>query len=422
MKKEYKNYRLEEQDRWIMLKSSILGGLLGFMCKLLTMPPEATNLIKIHAAEFNCTYHKAIYKPVCPDEITYSQLIQAANAYQDFLSLIKTYMAWMLIGITIGLARGVFQIRNRHYKDYLNACEQQKTVNLLNIRELEEEEKLLDQKYGAKYKSVQQQQQQPPHSFLCEPKSTTLIGMPPIVASDGYARSLKEFKAIIGKKSPFTGEKIAPYGIIDQTLLGNLLAYIENQPFPQVTTLSFKQISPAPSKPLFYLLQEGFFQSKNTIILLGSIFTSLCLMLKILLGENLTINRIFILATIILFNFIIVKGANLTAWFDQKIAETKDRESIDDIEGPDVSNRISDRLVDPINLEILEEAVICEDGYTYNNKTIRRFLDGQTPKKSPFKPKLKFKNQYPLLWPYTQRQQEASAKKNQITFELQSLR
>ena len=73
---------------------------------------------------------------------------------------------------------------------------------------------------------------------------------------------------------------------------------------------------------------------------------------------------------------------------------------------PGIERKVPDIFVCPITHELLKEPVMCEDRRVYERQAITQFFERQVIKKSPINRTLIFKNAYPLLWPYTQRQQQ----------------
>ncbi len=436
MKKIQENFysylnEFDEQDFWIILKPTILGLLSGVIYTSFSLP-NTDSFIPKQSAKFNCTYeiigrHRRVM-PICADDLTTAQLIQAAEADRDAFPRGERYIKFALIAAFIGLLVGISRVNTRHHDRRQAVQEQQKTAETSNMDELEQEEKKLSQKYHTQYSQVQAKQKIHP-AYLCEPDSLELIGMPPIVCSDGYARGLRQFKSMIESKLPgINGKPLAPFGIMDRLLLVDLLNYVENDErfSSQVTAFTTRQPAKSRLNSALNLLLEILPTLKNTALLVGMTFIASCglnyLVARIFSPEgdpfsfnkpSRIINNALYLTALISGSIGLYKYPVLNKWFNQKIAEAKDSDTITDVESG-IFARISERLFDPFTYNIFEKAVICEDGYTYEHQAVTRFFEGQSTKKSLKNPDFKFKNQYPLLWPYVQRQKEALAEKNKI--------
>ncbi len=414
---------IDVQESWIMLKSLLSVTSVGFIYAFFEKP-TLDNFISSHLNEFNCSYQMTGSKlrPLilnCPNENANLQLTNAAQTDFDSFSFNNFYKNHILVFAIIGLAIGIVGILSRRAENQQNFEEQQKTARINNISELEEEEKRLLDKYGQRYFQVKGNQATHP-PYLCEPESTDLIGLPPIVCSDGYARSLSQFKLMIqnNTRSNFSGEVLAPYGIIERVLLGDLLAYIENdnKAMKPVFILAYKKNTNSLFNSVLNLLREIFPVFGKAVIGGGAIFITLFLtaylLLSLLLPENeFCIDKIFnqaIYGTSLLSTFILfTQLPNLNAWFNLKITEAKYEENaIEDIE-EGIKWKIPNRLLCPITRGIFRIPVICEDGFPYEKNAIKRFLES-TSIKSPCNPSFKFKNRYPLLWSYVQLQKAAS--------------
>ncbi len=342
-----------------------------------------------------------------------------------------------LLGVLIGSFTGAYRVRNRHQERRRIVELQRKTAMTSNLDELAEEAGKLKDKYGDSFTKTLNSGKKHPR-FLCEPESDELMTMPPIVASDGYARGYWEFKRIQEDKlkSRFSGETLAPFGIIDRVLMGNMLAYIQDQPLPTKLMSVSRSKYDVQSMLQFFkgLLKELCVGAKFTaktiyrdVIYIFTLLSAVCFLFskpRSPLENHEFIEKYVENAHLLLLASVLLSMAadsnvrsELKNWYESKIllSRTHTNDNDEDIEAVSAELKTeSDRVICPITQEMFKRATIVEDGVTYDKTAIETFLEGKPVKKSPITHK-EFKNGYPLLWHYTQLQGEVNYIRNQLS-------
>jgi hypothetical protein len=437
---------LSKKDFWILIKSGAMGGFASLIPNFLLMSMESANLRKLrrnfiidNAAKYDCQHRTLAGGDIisttysCSNQTMQIQFSSAVYTYIDSVYVDSTnlYIPLLLIGIALGLIYGIFKVKRRHEDNWKIMELNQATAKISNLAKLEIDAKKILQDYQKFYSNIKNSSRRHPN-FLCEPNSQELMDIPIVVGSDGYARGFKHFKKMIEEKcdSEITGKPLAAYGIIDRVLMGNLLAYLQQQDLPEINVLIYKKHSKFYQKirVIFEFVREllgglKYFIKKTlrTNLFLFAFFSGLGYFFasnhpKVKTSEISQFEAYLEKAPLFMFiSFFISVVDNaghlvstLSNWLDRKIQQADIKPETDDIYAPNVERKVSDRFVCPLTHQIIRDFVICEDGRTYEQEAIELALQNQPQKikKSPVDHST-FKNQYPLIWVYTQRQEES---------------
>ena len=423
----FQNYidEFDTPDWWHFAKSITKGCSASIMATAVSLFYAMVNNnwdMSEHYTSHGCQSSPSIFHTQrsynCPNEEIEKKLRNIADDYlmtslkeKNFTLRISTIiLLWTLWDMTHYLMK-------KHQRDWKRLKSQRQIEQKSNLTELSREAKILTEKYGSLYEIKKSKTPHP--DFLCEPGTQQLMDLPPVVSSDGYARGFTQFVLITSRS-----QNSAPYGIIDQPLLGHLLAYIQNQPLPTETVLQPNKFNLLKTiKMIIILLQNLAKELKDVgmkiIYRYMMYLTGICGYIyfkKSSSNEPISIKDFdflkFATWSILLLTFLAKSDDLYNAlmrFYESQIRLNSYEYASEELKNELKNSRlitVSSLCMCPLSQALLDKAVICQDGNTYEEKIIKQHFNFEKSAiiRSPIS-RIEFKD-YPLLWPYHQRRKQ----------------
>lgn len=417
---------LDTPDCWQLAKSITKGSAVSLMATAVSLCYallENTWYMSEHYESHGCKSSPNLFRSAqrsydCPDEAIEKKLRTISNdslmtslGNKNFILMISTIIAlWTLCDMTYFLMK-------KHQQDWKRLKSQRQIEKTSNLTELSREAKILKEKYGLLYEIKKSKTPHP--DFLCEPGTQQLMDLPPVVSSDGYAHGFTQFALIASQNQNST-----PYGIVDQSLLGHLLAYIQNQPLPTETVLQPNKCNLLKTiKTLIIMLQDLAKEFKDIgmkiifwcVVSFTAMFSYYYIQ-KSSSNEPISTKDFtlkFASWSILILPLIKVDPFQLyhalMRFYESQIRRSSQEDASEELKNELKNSRlikVSSLFMCPLSQALLDKAVICSlDGNTYELSTIKQhFKLGGPILRSPIS-RIEFKD-YPLLWPYHQRRRQ----------------
>ncbi len=347
-----------------------------------------------------CQFRESILhiqkSPDCPDK----EIFLISHDFIQYMpSILLTLVLWEM----------TLFLRKKHQQDWKRLKSQSLIEKKSNLTELSREAKILKDKYGSLYEIKKSQTPHP--DFLCEPGTHELMDLPPVVSCDGYARGFTQFVLTAGQD-----QNSAPFGIIDQPLLGDLLAYIQNQPLSTATVFQPDKLNVLKTiKMMISLLQNLVNKHKDVgrkmLYRYALFYTGLYGYLCIKKSDSSLLEFVTwnILLIPLMVEFIKLYGPLMHFYESKILCRPHEYASPEELKN-ELNNlrliTVSSLFVCPLTQALLDKAVICQDGNIYEEKIIKQHFNFKKNAtiRSPIS-RTEFKD-YPLMWPYHQRRKQ----------------
>lgn len=249
-----------------------------------------------------------------------------------------------------------------------------------DLPKLEQTAANLKRQYGSLYETKKQQSSHP--FYLCEPGSKGLIDLPPIAIPDGRIQGYTNFM----KKNQ---NEVRYFGVIDQDLLGHLLAYIQGQPLPDERIVKTK-----PSSIYLYFLYMEIFSIRCLIdakpaikkvlvrsIIVFTVFTGIGVGLFPKEITNLPFPRIATYSLLFsIFENLFNSFQDISHYFYNIHQQVQGENAIAEIK-TSTHFSVPSLMSCPLSSELLKDPVFCLDGHTYEREFARKHF--QNDEKSP---------------------------------------